>query len=72
MIAVLTKYEAMVNRVKDKYKERLVTSRDVLNYAKENVIEPLKNVKHAPIAIVQTHRKCFFSIIFIIIITKGY
>ncbi|KAF8505406.1 hypothetical protein F5888DRAFT_432629 [Russula emetica] len=55
VIAVLTKYEALVDRVKDKHGGKSVTARDVLNYAKENVINPLKNVTHAPLAIVQTH-----------------
>ena len=68
VIAVLTKYEALVDRVKDEYKERQVTKSDILNYAKKNVLDPLKNVTHAPIAIVQTHRKSFVGIIIIIAI----
>ena len=55
MIAVLTKYEALVDRVKDEYKGRQVIKSDTLNYAKKNVLDPLKNVTHAPTAIVQTH-----------------
>ncbi|KAF8495150.1 hypothetical protein F5888DRAFT_1616146 [Russula emetica] len=55
VIVILTKYEALVDRVKDEHGGRSVTARDVLNYAKENVIDPLKNVTHAPVAIVQTH-----------------
>ena len=55
MIAVLTKYEALVDRVKAEYKGKQVTQRDILNYAKKNIFNPLKNVTHAPIAIVQTH-----------------
>ena len=69
MIAVLTKYEALVDRVKGKYKERRVVKSDTLNYAKKNVFDPLKNVKHAPVAIVQTHGELFVGIIIIIIIT---
>jgi len=56
VIAVLTKYEALVDRVKDEYQGQ-VAKRDILNYAKKNVFNPLKNVKHAPVAIVQTHHK---------------
>ena len=55
MIAVLTKYEALVDRVKDEYKGRQVVKSDTLNYAKKNVLDPLKNVTRAPTAIVQTH-----------------
>ena len=55
MIAVLTKYEALVDRVKSENKGRQVIKNDTLNYAKKNVLDPLKNVTHAPIAIVQTH-----------------
>ena len=66
VIAVLTKYEALVDRVKDEYKGRQVAKSDILNYAKNNVLDPLKNVTHAPTAIVQTHRKSFVGIIIII------
>lgn len=59
MIAVLTKYEALVNRVKDEYKGRQVAKSDILNYAKQNVLDPLKNVTNVPAAIVQTHRELF-------------
>ena len=68
VIAVLTKYEALVDRVKNEYKEKHVAKNDILNYAKENVFKPFKNVTHAPIAIVQTHRKSFVIIIIIIIL----
>ncbi|KAF8503440.1 hypothetical protein F5888DRAFT_1606351, partial [Russula emetica] len=57
VIAVLTKYEALVDRVKDEYKGRQVARSDILNYAKKNILDPLKNVAHAPVAIVQTHHK---------------
>ncbi|KAN0115583.1 hypothetical protein V8E52_006702 [Russula decolorans] len=57
VIAVLTKYEALVARVKDEYKGRQVVKSDTLNYAKKNILDPLKNVTHAPAAIVQTHDK---------------
>ena len=70
MIAILTKYEALVDRVKDKYGGRSVTPKEVLNYAKENVINPLKNVTHVPMAIVQTHCMFLLSITFIITIMK--
>ena len=70
VIAVLTKYEALVDRVKDEYKGRQVAKSDILNYAKKNVLDPLKNVTHAPIAIVQTHRKGIIIIIATIIILK--
>jgi hypothetical protein len=67
VIAVLTKYEALVDRVKDEYKGSQVTKTDILNYAKTNVINPLKHATHAPVAIVQTHRKSFVGTIIIII-----
>jgi hypothetical protein len=57
VIAVLTKYEALVDRVKDESKGRQVAKKDILNYAKKNIYDPLKNVAHAPAAIVQTHHK---------------
>jgi hypothetical protein len=66
VIAVLTKYEALVDRVKAEYKGRQVAKSDILNYAKVNVLHPLKNVTHVPAAIVQTHRKSFVGIIIII------
>jgi len=53
VIAVLTKYEALVDRVRDKGGQ--VAKSDTLKYAKKNVFDPLKNVIHAPAAIVQTH-----------------
>ena len=63
VIAVLTKYEALVDRVKDECKGRRVARSDILNYAKKNVFDPLKSVTHAPVAFVQTHRKSFVNII---------
>ena len=66
MIAVLTKFEALVDRVKGEYKGRQVAKNDILNYARENVFNPLKSVTHAPVAIVQTHRESFINIIIII------
>ena len=62
VIAVLTKYEALVDRVKGEYEGRQVTKSDILNYAKKEVLDPLKNVANAPAAIVQTHRELFLSI----------
>ena len=59
MIAVLTKYEALVDRVKLKLKKRQITKYDVSNYAKKEVLEPLQAIEHKPAAIVQTHRKLF-------------
>ena len=67
VIAVLTKYEALVDRVKSEFKGQQVAKSDILNYAKRNVFGPLKSVIHAPIAIVQTHRKSFVNIITIIV-----
>jgi len=57
VIAVLTKYEALVDRVKGEYKGSQVAKSDILNYAKKNVFDPLKNVTYVPAAIVQTHHK---------------
>ncbi len=65
MIAVLTKYEALVDRVKDEHGERPVTKKDVLNYAKKTVFDRL-NVC-SPAAIVQTHRESLFSILITIV-----
>jgi hypothetical protein len=62
VIAVLTKYEALVDRVKGEYEGRQVAKSDILNYAKKEVLDPLKNVANAPAAIVQTHRELFLSI----------
>ena len=62
VIAVLTKYEALVDRVKGEYEGRQVAKSDILNYVKKNVLDPLKNVTNAPAAIVQTHRELFLSI----------
>ena len=62
MIVVLTKYEALVDRVKDEHGGRPVTKRDILNYAKKNIFDPLNNVVHSPATIVQTHRESLFSI----------
>ena len=67
MIAVLTKYEALVDRVKDEYNGQ-ATKKNILNYAKKNVFDPLKSIANAPVAIVQTHRELFMSIIVITII----
>ena len=68
MIAVLTKFEALVDRVKSEYKGKHVAKNDILKYARENVFNPLKSVTHVPVAIVQTHRKLFINIIIIITI----
>jgi hypothetical protein len=57
VIAVLTKYEALVDRVKDEYNGSQVAKSDILNYAKTNVLDPLNNATNVPAAIVQTHRK---------------
>jgi hypothetical protein len=66
VVAVLTKYEALVDRVKHEHKERQVAKSDILDYTKKNVFDPLKNVTNAPIAIVQTHRESFVGITIII------
>ena len=71
MVAVLTKYEALVDRVKDECGGRMVTKTDVLNYANKNVLEPLKGVMHSPVAIVQTHRESRFGIL-ITIVTRHF
>ncbi|KAF8488242.1 hypothetical protein F5888DRAFT_1754081 [Russula emetica] len=56
VIVVLTKYEALVDRVKGEYKGRQVAKSDILDYAKKNVFDPLKKV-NASVPIVQTHHK---------------
>ena len=61
MIAVLTKYEALVDRVKLESKKRKVTKSDILNYADKEVLVPLKVIKNKPAAIVQTHRRLFIN-----------
>jgi len=55
VIAVLTKYEALVDRVRNEHGGRKVTDRDVASYARKNVFDPLKNDMHAPADIVKTH-----------------
>jgi hypothetical protein len=69
VIVILTKYEALVDRVKSEYKGGQVAKSDILNYAKENILDPLRNVAYAPSAIVQTHRKSLVGIIIIITTT---
>ena len=63
MIAVLTKYECLVDRVKHEsnLKGRKITKYDVSNYVKKEVLDPLKAIKNKPAAIVQTHRKLFIN-----------
>jgi hypothetical protein len=56
VIAILTKFEALVEREKGRYKD----------YVKKNVFNPLKSVTHTPAAIVQTHRESFIGNIIII------
>jgi len=72
VIAVLTKYEALVGRVKDECGGRVVTKGDVLNYAKKNVSDPLKNVMHLPAAIVQTHRELLFIVLIAIVVIRVF
>ena len=60
VIAVLTKYEALIGRVKDRAKEsggRPVTKKDVMSYLEESVLCPIKKTAHPPAAYVQTHRR---------------
>ena len=57
MIAVLTKYEALVDRVKGEYIGKQMAKSDILNYTKKNIFNPLKSATHEPAAIVQTHRE---------------
>jgi hypothetical protein len=52
VIAVLTKYEALVDRVKGEYKGRWVAKSNILNYAKNNVLDPLQNAIYPLAAIV--------------------
>ena len=62
VIAVLTKYEALVDRVKDRAKEtggRPVTKKDIMSYLDESVLCPMKKTAHPPAAYVQTHRGYF-------------
>ena len=63
MIAVLTKYEALVDRVKLKFnlKGRKATSHDILSYTNKEVLGRLKAIQNKPAAIVQTHRKLFIN-----------
>jgi hypothetical protein len=66
VVAVLTKFEALVDRVKGEYNGRRVAKNDILDYTKKNVLDPLKNVTNAPTAIVQTHRESSVGITIII------
>lgn len=66
VIAVLTKYEALVDRVRGEHEGRQAKKSDILNYAKNNVLDPLNGVTNAPAAIVQTHRELFVDTIIII------
>ena len=60
VIAVLTKYEALIDRVKDRAREsggRPATKQDVISYLDESVICSIKKTAHPPAAYVQTHRR---------------
>jgi hypothetical protein len=56
VIAVLTKYEALVNRVKNE--STIPVAKRLEKYAIENVFNPLRNT-NVPAAIVKTHRELF-------------
>ena len=67
LIAVLTKYEALVDRVKDMAEAnggRPVTKKDVKSYLDENVLDSLKKSAHPPAAFVQTHRECRMFLVY--------
>ena len=51
VIAVLTKYEALIDRVKGEFQERQVTKMDIFNYVRENILDPLKTVINKPAVI---------------------
>ena len=60
VIAVLTKYEALIDRVKDRAEENgggPVTKKDIMSYLDQNVLCPIKKTAHPPAAYVQTHRE---------------
>ena len=57
VIAVLTKYEALVDRVKDIVGESKGNmKKEVKLYLDKNVLCPMKKTAHPPAAYVQTHR----------------
>jgi len=70
VIVVLTKYEALVDRVKDEHGGIPVTKRDVANYAKMNVYDPLKKV-YSSAPIVKTHHESPFSILITIVMSSS-
>jgi hypothetical protein len=59
VVAVLTKYEALVDRIKDASGGSPVTKKDIKLYLDKNVLDPIKNTAHPPAAYVQTHREWF-------------
>ena len=59
VVAVLTKYEALVDRIKDASGGNPVTKKDIKLYLDKNVLDPIKNTAHPPAAYVQTHRGWF-------------
>ena len=57
MIAVLTEYEAGIDRVMNMDNGgKPMTGKDVLSYLDEHVLSPIKKTTHPPAAYVQTHR----------------
>jgi len=65
VIAVLTKYEALINRVKNESTTQV--AKRLEKYAIENVFNPLRNM-NVLAAIVKTHRMLFVGIILILLI----
>ena len=60
MIAILTKYEAFIDRAKNNLKEsrgQQPNQKQILTYLNEQVINNIKWANHPPATIVQTHHK---------------
>jgi len=55
VMAVLTKYEALVNRIQDASGGNPVTKKDIKLYLDKHVLGPIKNTAHPPAASVQAH-----------------
>ena len=60
VVAVLTKYEAFLDRAKSTLKERQghePNKKQILSYLDEQVMSNIEKTKYPPAATVQTHRK---------------
>lgn len=67
VIIVLTKYEALVERVKDKLLGREPSKEEVRRHAQSNIMKPIRRAAYPPAGYVQTHRELSFFYMMILI-----